>query len=161
MKANSGLPGGAQRYLVCAVADLRLAVAIDHVSRVIQAVEVSPLQGHGAAVSGYVNLRGDLVPVVDLRRRLGLPQREMELSDHFILVQRGVWSWFLVADGVVGVVELSDGRFVAAEGSDPVSDCRVGDVHLAEGVISVLDVGRLVAAEEAGQVRRALAELAT
>jgi purine-binding chemotaxis protein CheW len=160
MNASIGHSEAPQRYLVCAVADLRLAIAIEHVTRVIQAVEVSPLAGGHAAVSGFVNLRGDLVPVVDLRRRLGLEQREIGLSDQFVLVQRGVWRWFLIADGVVGVVELSEGRFVARDRAAALADCRAGELHFAEGVISVLDMSRLVSVEEAEQVRGALAGIA-
>lgn len=151
---------GAKRYVVFAVGDLRLAVEVDNVVRVVQAVEITPLRGVAGvmdgAVAGTVSLRGTDVAVIDMRRRLGLPPRELQLEDRFVLVQRGVWQWFLVGDAVIGLVELPAAALRRRDG-DPV-DCRSADVRLEDGVVSVLDVGRLLGVEEAQRVRRAMAQ---
>ncbi len=157
MSAGIGLMEEGRRYVVFAVADRRLAIAIQQVGRVIYAVEITPVPGLPSSVVGAVSLHGEIVPVVDLRRRLGLPERELELSDQFILVQRGALRWFLVSDGVVGVVEFPESSIRARAGADP-QECCTSDIHLDEGVVAVLEVSRLLTGEQTSQVRRALVE---
>ncbi len=161
MNAHMGVEAAARRYVVFAVADRRLAVSIEQVARVIHAVEITPLPAAtllaaAPTVAGFVDLHGDLVPVVDMRRRLGLAERELELTDHFVLVQRDSGRWFLACDGVVGVVELSDGSLSARDRLDRGSDCCSADLYLDEGTVSVLDLERLVSAKEANRVRSLL-----
>ncbi len=157
MSAGAELMQGEGRYVVFAVADRRLAVGVEQVDRVVHAVEITPVPGLPACVIGSVDLHREIVPVIDMRRRLRLPERELELSDQFVLVQRGALRWFLATDGVVGVVEFTN---VSVEKRDPAGDNDLcgAEVHLDEGVVGVLDVSRLLTGEQASQVRRALVE---
>ncbi len=157
MGAGSGLMEGARRYVVFAVADRCLALAVEQVERVIHAVGGTPVEGVPAIVRGAVNLHGDMVPVIDMRRRLGLAERDIGLSDQLILVQRGALRWFLVCDGVAGVVELADNMLKSREGSSP-GECCSAEAMLDESVVEVLDLAKLLSIEETSQVRRALAQ---
>ena len=155
MSLSEAQASKSMRYLVFALADRRFAVEMDQIVRVVHAVEIHPLEGSPDVISGYVDLRGVYIPVVDLRRRLKLSERELRLSDQMVLVQRGVWRAFVVADEVVAVVEI--GNRTDRDLGDP-DVCCTADLHTAEGDISVLDVGRLINAEEARFVRRLLAQ---
>ncbi len=146
---------GGKRYLMFAVADRRIAVDLSQVDRVTHSVEISPVDGLPAVIVGTVDVRGDIVPVVDLRRRLGLSERELELSDQFVLLQRGVWRWLLVTDGVVGVVQFPKSSIFDMVGGQ---ECLVAEARLSDGVVSILEVSRLVSGEEAQLARRVLAQ---
>ena len=57
-------------------------------------------------IQGLINVAGEIVPVIDMRRRLGLPIRDMALSDRFILTNVTGRLRALLVDRVEGVVEL-------------------------------------------------------
>lgn len=66
--------------------DTRLyAISLSAVRRVVQAVELTPLPNAPPIVKGVINLGGLIIPVVNIRRRFRLPERELELSDQFIV----------------------------------------------------------------------------
>ncbi len=143
-----------RRYLVFALDDRRLAVDLEQAVRVIHSVAVEPVDEAPAAVAGFVDLRGEKVPAIDMRRRLAMPERRLALSDQLVLVQRGVWRAFLIVDDVVAVAEL--GRPTKRQSADP-RDCCSAEIHHEDGVISLLDLARLLTSAESQQVRRLLA----
>jgi purine-binding chemotaxis protein CheW len=55
------------------------------VETIVRAVAVMPLPGAPEVVLGVINFRGRILPVIKLRRRCGLPEREMDLTDQMII----------------------------------------------------------------------------
>lgn len=71
----------------------------------------TPVPGAPPHVLGIVQVRGRVIPVVDLRRRFGLPARARELSDRVIVVEHAGRQVGLLADAAREVVRLDDGAF--------------------------------------------------
>jgi purine-binding chemotaxis protein CheW len=121
------------------------ALPLGHVVEVVRMAALAPVPGAPPHVLGLLDLRGRVVPVLDLRRRLGLAPAEPGLSTPICVVEARGRGFGLVADAVtdvrplLGPVERLDG---APEGS-PVA----GVAHVDGRLVSMLDPGRL-----AGQV---------
>jgi purine-binding chemotaxis protein CheW len=60
-----------------------LAAALREIAR---AVAITPLPGGPASVAGVINVRGNMVPVIDVRRALGLAPGAVALSDHLVIL---------------------------------------------------------------------------
>jgi len=73
--------------LLFELADARYALAIAYVREVVRAVLVDPLPHAPAVIAGVINYRGVVIPVIDTRRRLGMPARPVALADHFIIAE--------------------------------------------------------------------------
>src|SRR5579883_678908 len=73
------------------------ALDILHVHEIIRIQPVTPVPGAPEYIEGLINLRGRVVPVVDLRKRFGLRTRDIGDRSRIIVVQ--------VSDDIVGVVE--------------------------------------------------------
>jgi purine-binding chemotaxis protein CheW len=61
----------------------------EDVELVSQAVAITPLPGAPPGVEGVIDVQGDLVPVLDLRARLGLPAREVDPDEHLVVARAG------------------------------------------------------------------------
>lgn len=146
-------------YALLIVGDRRLAVAIDNVERVVHAVQLISAD-LPAPVAGWVNLHGEMIPAVDLRSRLGLAPRDLRLSDRFVLVRRGALRWFLIADGVAGLVQIADSVQRGAGAGRDAADCCSAEVAIEDDAVAFLDIARLLGAAEVAQVQRAQAEVA-
>ena len=94
--------------------ELRFALHVSAVERVIWAAEVTPLPGAPSILLGVLNVRGKIIPVVNLRRRLGLTEREIEPSDQLIIGHTSSRPLALIADAVTGVIELPEENVIAA-----------------------------------------------
>lgn len=155
---RSDSPGG-RDYALLVVGDRRLAVPIDNVERVVHAVQLIAAD-LPAPLAGWVNLHGEMIPAVDLRSRLGLESRDLQLSDRFVLVRRGTLRWFLIADGVAGIVQIDDSVQRGAGAGRDATDCCSAEVAIEDDTVAFLDVARLLGAAEVAQVQRAQAEVA-
>ncbi len=147
---------GSQNLVVFSVADQRFALNLRSVQRIVRAVEVTPMPGAPETVLGVINVEGQVIPVVDGRKRLGLPPREIELSDLFIIVQENDFTLALVADEVKPVMEIPDDQMASSERM-LVDDGMVQSVaKVDDGMIVVLSLDCALSSEEHRKVSEAL-----
>ncbi|QHI69704.1 chemotaxis protein CheW [Tichowtungia aerotolerans] len=73
--------------LVFEVDETRCALPLGNVVRTELAVAITPLPNAPDIISGMINVHGRIMPVIDTRRRLGLPGQQLRLEDHFILAR--------------------------------------------------------------------------
>src|SRR5687767_11060685 len=93
----------AESLVVFVLDDQRYAVHLSAVYRVIAMVRITPLPQAPAIVLGAINIQGAIVPVINLRRRFGLPEREPRLTDRLLIARAGPRRVALVADAVPGL----------------------------------------------------------
>src|SRR5687767_5938994 len=85
------------------VGDVRYAVDILRVREIINPLPVVPLPHAPPVVVGVADHRGQVVPVIDLRRRFGLPLIEITRRTKWIIVRAGERASGLVVDAVTDV----------------------------------------------------------
>lgn len=78
------------------------------VQEVLRPVEITPIPGAPAPVLGVINLRGRVVPVLALRRVLGLPERELTDATRLVVVDLQEEAVALWVDDVTGVISLPE-----------------------------------------------------
>ena len=126
------------------VADEHYALAVEDVLEVAELGDVTPVPGAGAAVLGVRNLRGQVLPVVDLATVFELPPAQ---SDRIVIAERGGLRAGLAVDAVAGVEELPDA-------SEEVDSPHLVGAALADGaLVGVIDVGSVLEAVEGSNAR--------
>lgn len=127
---------------------IHVALPLQAVERVVRAVAVHPAPAQAGCLLGAIDVAGELVPVYDLRKLLGLPARglPLHLSDRIVLL-RSPHRCGLVVDAVRGVVEPG-ALALSGEFSLQAAGLR-GVARGAEGVLLVQDLQRLLAFERA------------
>jgi chemotaxis signal transduction protein len=91
--------------VVFCIDDLTLKLPLQVVQEIVQAPEIVRVPAAAADMIGWINVRGDLVAVFDLRKRLGLSQREERPQDVLVLVTQGSENIAILADDVIGLIE--------------------------------------------------------
>jgi chemotaxis signal transduction protein len=115
----------------------RIALPLDCVRRAVASAEPMPLPGATDIVLGALNVGGELVAVVDVCRRLGLPGAPMLPSQQLLIVELSGFLAGVLADRIVGVTERPLAQAVPAEvGGAPFLR---GAVRLDDGLCLVLD----------------------
>lgn len=87
-------------------AGLRYALPVDDVVEVLRACALEPLAGAPGVVSGVINMRGQVVPVIDMRVRLGLTPKAIAPEDYFIVARASNWRLALHVDQVHDLVRV-------------------------------------------------------
>lgn len=134
------------------------ALYLAQVERVIRAVEVVLLPGAPAIIAGVINVQGQVMPVVNIRRRFRLPEREMALSDHMIVARTARRTIALLVDGATGVIELSQSQVVRSPLILPDMEYVDGVVKLEDGLILIHDLNTFLALDEESALDHALSD---
>lgn len=125
------------------LAGQRYAMPIERVQEIQQIVEFSEVPQSGGAVVGMVNLRGAVIPAVDLRRLLGLPDQEYDLETPMIICRVRGHILAVVVDGVEDVLILPPGCVQAAPPMHQFSDRMLGVAMLEDGLLYLLDLEKV------------------
>jgi purine-binding chemotaxis protein CheW len=125
-------------------------VEIARVHEIIRMQPVTRVPRAPAFVEGVTNLRGQVIPVVDLRRRFGLPEVERTRASRIVVVDIGDQVAGVIVDGVSEVLRVST---ASIEPPSPVvqgidSEYLHGIAKLSERLVILLDLDRVLAREE-------------
>ncbi len=114
-------------------------VAIDYVQEIVEPPEVyTTVPQAPPAVVGVVNLRGGVLPVVDLRRQLGLPEAERTPQQRIVVLTAAEQPTGFIVDAVTEVCE------VPADALQPAAHPTQQDNPLMDQVIHLADQGQIV-----------------
>jgi len=98
-------------HVVFAVGEAEYVVAASDVLEMESFTGATRVPGTPPYVAGLVQVRGKVIPVVDLRRRFGLPDVERGLGARIVVVQRGDRRVGLLTDSAREVVSLEATQF--------------------------------------------------
>lgn len=135
------------------------ALPVEHVREIVRAVAVTPLPGAPPVVVGLINLRGLLVPVMDLRARLRLPPRPVALEEQWVVARAGERTVALRADQAVDLVTLDDEAVREARSVVPTAELAAGVAPLPDGLLVIFDAERFLSQAEAESLDEALRAL--
>lgn len=144
--------------VVFVVAGDRYAVVADAVQRVLPMVAIAVLPGAPPVVRGAVNVHGRILPVIDLRRRLELPDRDYGVDDRLLLVRTARRLLAVAIDEVVGLVEVAERAITPPEVAAPRVPRLAGVAPQPDGLLLIHDVDAFVSLDEDRAVERALSE---
>ncbi len=122
-----------------AIGDEDYGVDIQTVKEVIRHREITRLPKAPAFVKGVINLRGDVIPIIDLRERFNMDQQEYTNMTRVIVVEVDGRSVGMVVDSVSHVIRIEDGQI------EPPPPC-VGKVD--EKLIVLLHITKILTTEE-------------
>ena len=134
--------------LIFEVDGQRHGLPVAAVQELLPALSILPLPGTALGVEGVINLRGTIVPVVDMRKRLGMSTRPLALSDHFIVVRSGESQRVLHVDHATELVRLDAGALknVETQGANRAQATWVAKVK--DGMIVVNEISDLLSAAD-------------
>lgn len=133
-------------------------VDVARVHEINQAPQITRVPGAPPFVEGVINLRGRVIPVVDLRRRFGLPTGERTRDTRIVVAEVAGQTIGMLVDSVTEVLRIAQAQ---VEPPSPLvatieSDYLRGIAKLPDRLVILLDVDRILTLAE----RSALGEFA-
>ncbi|MGB2696105.1 MAG: chemotaxis protein CheW [Dehalococcoidia bacterium] len=143
---------GAERQLV--VFDLAreaFGIGIEHVREIIRLETITHVPNAPAHVEGVINLRGKVIPVVDLRRRLGLGEAEVTKESRIVVVEVDSEDVGMIVDAVTEVVRVAEGAMEPASPAVATAESYYvqGIANLTDKLIILLDINRVLRDDDA------------
>jgi purine-binding chemotaxis protein CheW len=147
----AGQTADGSQYLTFRLADEEYGLEILRVQEIKGYSKVTPLPNTPPEVKGVMNLRGAVVPILDLRTRFGLPAAEYTRFTVIIVVTVGPKVVGLVVDGVSDVLNVGAKEAVPTPdlGSGVDTSFMTGMAHAGERLVTLLNIDRLVGQDHA------------
>jgi purine-binding chemotaxis protein CheW len=142
--------------LVLVLGNRRCGVPADHVIEVLPAAQVEPVPGAPGTVLGALDLRGELLAVIDGRRCLGVEGAPLHPRHRFVVVAVGDQRRVLRADAVDDLVSIRRDDVVSASSLAPDVASSAGIARLADGLLLIQDPGRFLSHRDTVALDRAL-----
>ncbi|HOJ63705.1 MAG TPA: chemotaxis protein CheW [Spirochaetota bacterium] len=125
-------------------------IPIENVFEIKKMEEITIVPKAPKFIEGVINLRGNVVPVVDLRKRFGMEKAEITKKTKIIIVEIKKRQFGLIVDSVAEVVTLSNDQI---EPSLPtVSGLKAEFINgigkLNDKLIIILDISRILQSSE-------------
>ena len=124
---------------------------------ITRTVAVAPLPRAPPIVEGVINVRGTLVPVLDIRLRFGMSPHPPTLDQHLIIANSGARLVALRVDRALELVEVEESAIESAASLTPGAEYVTGIVRLSDGVLVIHDLERFLSLDEAREVDGAVA----
>ena len=154
----------AGKYMTFQLADEAYGLEILKVREIIKLMDITRVPRTADFMRGVINLRGKVIPVVDLRLKFGMPRTEATEQTVIIVVQYGSGershTMGILVDQVLEVLSIDAGQIepppsFGAAAFDTSFILGVGKAQ--ERVIFLIDIGRVLSEAEAGEVALAAA----
>ena len=118
--------------------------------------DLAPLPCTPAFVAGVVNIQGRIVPIINVRRRFHLPEREIALTDQIVIAHTSRRPVGLVVDAVIDVIDFLEQGIASAESILPDMEYVEGVVKLQDGLVLIHDLDKFLSLEEETSLTQAM-----
>jgi purine-binding chemotaxis protein CheW len=136
------------RFVIFQLDERYFGVPLEYVQRVVRAAEVTPVPNSRLSVLGLLNIQGRIVCILDTRQLLGIPSREIELTDQYLVLKVSGREVGLMADEVMAVREYEASYITQSNDLTVESPFVLGVARSAEMVVFVLDAERIISLED-------------
>jgi len=129
-------------------------INVMQVQEVVRVPEIAPVPGAPEFVMGIINLRGNVVTVIDTRKRFGMPFKENDDSTRIVIIEHENQVAGILVDNVAEVVELRASQIEAAPnvGNDKSARFIQGVFSRDGDLLILVDVGKLLTPDEWSEV---------
>lgn len=129
-------------------------INVMQVQEVLRETEVAPVPGAPHYVIGIINLRGNVVSVIDARSRFGLMTKEDDDLSRIIVIEASSQTIGILVDSVAEVVDVQRSEIETAPnvGNDETSKYIDGVVSRGDQLLILVDLNKLLSESEWGEM---------
>lgn len=147
------------QIVVFSLDDGQYGMHLYSVERVVQAVEITPLPKAPKNVMGVIDVQGQIIPVIDIRKLFNLPARETRLSDQIIIARSESRSIAFMVDAVGGIIEHTDKQAVDGEKIYPGINYTEEVLKIKDNLIMVHNIDKFLSGEDEAALHEAISTI--
>ena len=138
------------QWVTFSLEDETYGIDVMQVQEVLRVSEIAPVPGAPGYVLGIINLRGNVVTVIDTRKLFGLGPKESDDASRIVIIESNQQVVGILVDSVAEVVEImtSDMETAPNVGNDESSKYIQGVYSHDETLLILIDLNKLLSDEE-------------
>ncbi len=146
------------KYLTFSIAEEQYGIPITKVREVIRHEKITAVHDASAYLRGVINLRGKIIPVIDMRAKFGIEERAYDDRTVFVIVEvsggtaggKDGFNYGIAVDSVRDVTDIPESEIEKAPdvGLKLKSNYLLGIAKSKEGMLMVLNIDKILTTEE-------------
>jgi len=138
------------RWVTFELEDETYGINVADVREVLRFTEIAPVPGAQGYVIGIINLRGNVVTVIDTRKRFGLGPKEVDDLSRIVIIEIDGQEMGILVDSVAEVVDLkmSDIEPAPNVGNEETSRYIMGVTSRSGELLIIVDLKKILSSEE-------------
>ncbi len=136
------------QYLTFKLQNLSYGVAIENVREINRMSEIASVPEAPGFVAGVMNLRGKVITVVDLRKRLNMPEAKATKETCIIVVESEIGHVGVIVDSVQAVIHLQDSQIDDSPVSEDDNSFVKAIGKMEDHLVMLIDISRCVSKKE-------------
>ncbi len=132
----------------------KYGIDVMKVKEVLRNIEIAPVPGAPNYILGIINLRGNVVTIIDTRTRFGLPQKEVDENTRVIVIETEDQSVGILVDAIAEVADIPQSEIEVTPnvGNDDSAKYIMG-VYSAKGnLIILVEIEKVLTEEEWSEI---------
>jgi len=146
----------AEQIVVFTIDGQLYALPLETVFRVIHIVEIMKLPKAPEIIKGIINVAGQIIPVVDVRKRFGVVTREIDPNDQLVIADTGKRKLALWVDTVNGVNNMTQQQNFETKEIMPFAQFIKGVAKIENDMILIYDLEQFLSLTEEMVLEQAL-----
>jgi purine-binding chemotaxis protein CheW len=132
----------------------RFGIPLTNVREIVRSVSIARLPQAPFVVEGIINVRGSVVPTLDIRARFNLPPKAVEPSDHLVIAFARRRLVAIRVDRVTDLITLARSEIEDVSVAVPGSTLVAGVAKLHDGLLLIHDLATFLSVAEAEALDR-------
>ena len=134
-----------KEYVIFRLAGESYGINIDNVENIERHIEITRVPYTKTFIQGVINLRGNIIPVINVRKRFGLEEDETSKDSRIMILNHNDLIVGLLVDASSEVLQISDENIELAPRVLGNDDDYVSSIGKDNGrIIMILDIGKLL-----------------
>jgi len=146
------------KVAVFKLSDEEFGISIEKINEINRLPEVTPVPKSANFIEGIINLRGEIIPVINLRERLGFERKEFDEFERVIIVEMGGQKTGLIVDRVTEIKSIDDSMFKEVPPFLKTSVERdviekIANIEREKRIITILSVDNILTKDEKKELK--------
>lgn len=144
------------QIVVFTLDSLIYGLPLHSVVMVIHAMEIRPLSNGPEIITGIINVRGQVIPVADVRKRFSLPDKEIDPDDRIVIAETGKRRIAFIVSSVTEIKTIGEKQFDDTAKSLPFMSLIKGIAKIEGDLILIYDLEQFLSLDEEDALDKAL-----
>jgi purine-binding chemotaxis protein CheW len=144
----------ANKYLIFSIYTENYAIPIIRVREIIRYEQMTPIRDSQRYLKGVINLRGKIIPIIDMRLKLGIEEKKFDDRTVLVIVEvsgdRSLYEVGIAVDVVYEVIELKENEIEETPkvGLKMKGKYLAGIAKINEKMAMIFDLDKILSEEE-------------
>ena len=142
------------QWVTFCLGDEKYGINVMQVQEVLRITEIAPVPGAPSYVLGIINLRGNVVTVIDTRSRFGLPSKDTDDASRVVIIETEKHIIGILVDSVAEVVEMRASEIETAPnvGNEENSKYIQGVTSRDNQLLILVDLNKFLSDDEKAEL---------